>query len=42
MAEAHGAGAEPPPVVALVEHHRRKAGDRAALVHPDALERFRS
>lgn len=29
-------------LVALVEHHRRRAGDRAALVHPDALERFRS
>ncbi|GHJ58857.1 hypothetical protein NOK12_13750 [Nocardioides sp. OK12] len=29
-------------LVALVEHHRRKAGDRSALVEPDALERFRS
>ncbi|ANH38371.1 hypothetical protein I601_1942 [Nocardioides dokdonensis FR1436] len=29
-------------LVALLEHHRRKAGDRGALVHPDAVERFRT
>ncbi len=29
-------------LVALLEHHRRKAGDRSALVHPDAVERFRT
>ncbi len=29
-------------LVALVEHHRRRARDRAALVDPDAVERFRT
>lgn len=29
-------------LVALLEHHRRKSGGRSALVHPDAVERFRS